>query len=676
MRRFFKISPTLQSKFFPLFSALLLILPPFLSMVGPVYSQSTVLAVAFAAVEPSPEICDGIDNDLNGLVDEGFPDTDGDTMADCVDPDDDNDGIPDATDACPLDPEDFDGFEDFDGCPGPNPPPPPTPTPTPPPSPTPAPTPTPTPSPTPTPIPCETFVTVPDADPSTFTVNSTCDEPDATIGDGFCDAGLVTNKCTLRAAIAEANSHPNTNPATPDTINFSMGSGTQTIAPLSALPTLIDPVIIDGTTQPGFAGTPIVELSGVNVSGVNGLHITSGDSTVQGLVINRFPTASTFGMAIRIGNNGRNTIKGNFIGTDVTGSVAQANGFGILIENGSNNNTIGGTSAVDRNIIYPGNTSGVEISGDGTDNNTIIGNYIGVRTDGSAVIAGVQGNNGIRISNGSKNNDIGGNSASRRNIISGNSFGVKIDNAGSENNRVMGNYIGSDSTGTVAIGNSVGVRLGSSSQHNNIGGPGNGDGNIISGNQNGIEIHTSAKFNSIEGNQIGLKAPLGGPLARESGIRAAESEALPNSVGIYILLGSQDNTVGGATTEEFNTIAHNTGEGIHVDGQDTTGNTLSANSIYDNGTGINNSNGGNGELAAPVVTETGSAGGTSCALCKIDIYSDDGNQGRIYEATVYADSDGNWHYPGAVTGPNVTAIATDGTGNSSEFSIPATVPAA
>jgi len=51
---------------------------------------------------PAPENCDGLDNNCNGFTDEGFADTDKDGRADCIDPDDDNDGVPDEIDNCPL----------------------------------------------------------------------------------------------------------------------------------------------------------------------------------------------------------------------------------------------------------------------------------------------------------------------------------------------------------------------------------------------------------------------------------------------------------------------------------------------------------------------------------------------------------------------------------------------
>ena len=91
---------------------------------------------------------------------------------------------------------------------------------------------------------------------------------------------------------------------------------------------------IDGTTQPGFAGTPIIELDGTNAGGgANGLFITAGNSVVRGLVINRFgtggpasqPPASDGGAGIVLAGAGNNVVEGNFIGTDATGTLARPN---------------------------------------------------------------------------------------------------------------------------------------------------------------------------------------------------------------------------------------------------------------------------------------------------------------------------------------------------------------
>src|SRR5688500_10596152 len=96
-----------------------------------------------------------------------------------------------------------------------------------------------------------------------FVVNSTGDAGDFAPADGICETAPRNSICTLRAAIVQAHSHPG---ADLITFNISPG-GAQTITPGLRLPEITDPVTIDGTTQPGFAGAPLIELNGVNVTG-------------------------------------------------------------------------------------------------------------------------------------------------------------------------------------------------------------------------------------------------------------------------------------------------------------------------------------------------------------------------------------------------------------------------
>ena len=118
---------------------------------------------------------------------------------------------------------------------------------------------------------------------------------------------------SLRQAIVDANKH-----AGPDAIHFAIGTGPRTIAVASALPTITDPLVLDATTQPGFAGKPLIELTGRDIaataSSVTGISITAGDSVVRGLVINRFS-----GNGIRLLGNGGNVVCGNYVGTDASG---------------------------------------------------------------------------------------------------------------------------------------------------------------------------------------------------------------------------------------------------------------------------------------------------------------------------------------------------------------------
>jgi hypothetical protein len=159
---------------------------------------------------------------------------------------------------------------------------------------------------------------------------------------------------SLRQAILDANSTTGTN-----TISFAIGSGAQTIKPASVLPVITNPVVIDGTTQPGYSGTPIIVLDGTQAgSAANGLTITAGQSTVRGLAIDRF---GGDGIALDIG--GGNVIEGNYIGTDASGTNARANGgWGVDVLSGPGD-TIGGTAPGTGNLIAGNNKGGIRVVG-------------------------------------------------------------------------------------------------------------------------------------------------------------------------------------------------------------------------------------------------------------------------------------------------------------------------
>ncbi len=175
---------------------------------------------------------------------------------------------------------------------------------------------------------------------------------------------------SLRQAILDANAN-----AGPDVIAFNIpGSGVHTIAPLTGLPTITDSVVIDGYTQPGaspntdpngFNGTLLIELDGENAGPSSGLHVVAGNSTVRGLVVNRFILSGANdpeGNGIFLESLGGNHIEGNFFGTDPSGTLARPNtNAGIFVR--SPNNTIGGASPGARNV-FSGNApfDGVYVS--------------------------------------------------------------------------------------------------------------------------------------------------------------------------------------------------------------------------------------------------------------------------------------------------------------------------
>ncbi len=165
---------------------------------------------------------------------------------------------------------------------------------------------------------------------------------------------------SLRQAILDSNAAPNS--AQPDLIAFQIAGATRSI-PIGSttglpLPPIIDPVVIDGTTQDGFTGVPLIELVGATAgSKASGLTIQSGQTTVRGLVINGFNQHG-----IRIEEAGANRIEGNYVGTDVTGLVSRPNdGDGVSIF-GSSGNVVGGTSASQRNLISGNDGTGVAIA--------------------------------------------------------------------------------------------------------------------------------------------------------------------------------------------------------------------------------------------------------------------------------------------------------------------------
>ncbi len=268
---------------------------------------------------------------------------------------------------------------------------------------------------------------------------------------------------SLRQAILDANAQVGA-----DTISFNIpGGGIHTIAPATPLPTITDPVVIDGYTQPGSSvntladadnAVLLIELSGSNSSST-GLRIDAGNSTVRGLVINGFGSAP----ALFLTTLGANIVTGNFIGTNAGGTAAVGNSDGIDIRAHSANNIIGGTTPAERNIIS-GNSEGIRITQSAggendTIGNVIQGNFIGIDASGTQAIG--NGSSGIFL--GTHGNTIGGTTPGARNIISGNLSNAGINafsvSDASPGNLIQGNYIGTNATGTAALGNHFGIWL-------------------------------------------------------------------------------------------------------------------------------------------------------------------------------------------------------------------------
>ena len=212
------------------------------------------------------------------------------------------------------------------------------------------------------------------------------------------------------------------------------------------------------------------------------------------------------GVLLQSAGTSSNTVAGNYIGTNAAGSAAVPNGtYGVDIKNSASGNTVGGTTGTAGNVISGNASSGIAIEGSAASGNTVLGNYIGVNPAGTAAMA--NGAYGVYITN-APSNTIGGTTAAERNVVSGNtSGGMYILGATATGNIVKGNYIGTNAAGTAAVANSgAGVWV-EAAPTNTIGGTAAGAGNVISGNTNhGLYLYSTTSGTQVQGNLIGTNA--------------------------------------------------------------------------------------------------------------------------------------------------------------------------
>jgi titin len=377
---------------------------------------------------------------------------------------------------------------------------------------------------------------------------------------------------TLDDAILLARFH-NDAPGEVDRIEFNLaGAGVHTFSLQHRLPPITKAVIIDGFTQPGAHANTLavgdnsvhlIEINGANAGpGADGFDIEASGVTIRGLVINGFqkdPTTGNGGNGVVVQGGSNNFIEDNFIGTNAAGTAAISNNNdGVLLSGGANNNVIRG------NVISGNGSDGVEgkqiVAG-----NVIAGNIIGLDATGTQALANRQF--GVDLEDALGNN-IGGPTAADRNVISGNGdTGVFIGGTGSIANLIQGNFIGTDVTGTRALGNTGGVLLN---------GPANTEilGNVISGN-NGQGISTfllPTNGIQIQGNKIGTNA------AGTADLGNAEN-------GVVIGGGATNVQIGGANPGEGNLISGNFQSGVFISDKTTSQVTLLGNLIGTDVTG-------------------------------------------------------------------------------------------
>jgi hypothetical protein len=571
--------------------------------------------------------------------------------------------------------------------------------------------------------------------PTTFTVTNT-------LGDGSVGS-LAWAINQVNADTTDTAAQPDTinfnitaaSDAAAGGTGFNAATGVATITPQSDLPVIRNSVVINGYTQSGAQANTLtigdnavlkIQLDEQNLATQNnpGFWVAADNCTISGLVVNDLPSTAPNNLyGIYLAGTG-DQLQGCFVGTNVSGSSVVGGGTGTIgIDvSSAQASVIGGTTPDTRNVIAGWgigiNGSGATVEGNyiGTDasGTTALGNQVGVNADGTiggtAFGAGnlISGNNvGIAINgnglaqvqgnligtdatgtsalpNGTgilvySSSIIGGTTPAARNIISGNSgWGIFDQSNGSA--QIEGNYIGTDITGTTAVGNGeAGIALWSGG--NTVGGTSPGAANLISGNL-GPGIRLFGNNSQIEGHLIGTDYTGMNPL--------------PNDIGILSQDGSNNNVIGGTQPGAGNTIAYNYRGAALFNG---TGNAILGNSIHNSpGGGIYLATGANNNQAAPVLQTVASSptgltvsgtvpGANGTYLVQVFANaSSAANQGQTLIGSFTTDSSGN--FTGTIAAANLpanepylSATATvqnsNGTfGNSSSFSQTVAVPTA
>ncbi len=435
---------------------------------------------------------------------------------------------------------------------------------------------------------------------------------------------------------------------------------------------------------------------------LSGVLVTTANNTIGGTVAgagNVISGNNRFGITVQTTSATGNNVQGNLIGTNAAGTGAIGNSLSGITLYDAGSNTIGGTTAAARNVISGNLHSGVSLSQAGATNNLVRGNFIGTNINGTADLGNTL--SGVYIDAKASSNTIGGTAAGARNIISGNNqhgvhlLGFGEAGVGVRSNLIQGNYIGTDVTGTADLGNSLdGVRVQATA--NTVGGASAAAANLISGNdQDGVRLQGGVNAATlVQGNFIGTKSD--------------GTTALANGQNGVQIVNSSGNTIGGQSATAGNRIAFNALDGITLSGSGsaTSSNTMWRNSIFSNGDlGIDlNSNGqtpndvndpddgpnrlqnfpafASAVLNGPnldITYSVPSLPANSGYPMRIEFFiADASNQ----EGQTFLGSD-NYAAPGAklatiaaggaVVGTKIVATATDANGNTSEFSLFATV---
>ena len=512
---------------------------------------------------------------------------------------------------------------------------------------------------------------------------------------------------SLHQAILDANASA----AVPHSIEFNIPKsdpgyqrstpGVWTIQPASSLPSLTrGKTTVNGGTQKDNQGNTNpggaeIEINGRDIGTMGTLFtIESNGNAIGGMAING-ENGHGPGTCIKIINGGsENVIAEGSIGMDANAGMPRPCGTGIELFNGANKNFIAG------NIIVGNNLDGIRISGSGSDSNKIGMNRIGPN-----------GRNGILIMDGPQFTAIGGGSGNGRNYISGNTAnGIYISN--SHWNEISYNHLGTDKNGLTALANGdLGIKLDGGTRntfvYNNLISGNGGGGILLSGagtsenaiqankigsdvsgyttipnGKHGVAIYDGASNNTIghvndqsRGNMImgcgwsGIAIVNGsnGNLVANNaiGTNFQENAFLGNQFyGVHIV-DSSGNTIG-----PENLIANNGSDAIRVDGAAAVQNRITRNRIYMGG-GIENINGGNHDLPGPAIysADCSSVTGYAPANATVEVFSGFGDgEAYFYEGSVVTGPlFTQFSWKGSIRHLSVAITYTTSSGETSEF---------
>jgi uncharacterized protein (TIGR03437 family) len=388
-------------------------------------------------------------------------------------------------------------------------------------------------------------------------------------------------------------------------------------------------------------------------------------------------------------------VQGNYIGTDVTGSVALLNQVGITLSSAANT-VIGGTAAGAGNVILGNQQYDLRLDGDAS-GVRVQGNLIGLNAAGTAILTNA--GSGI-VASEMPDMTIGGTTPAARNVIAGHrSYGIAVSALGRTGIQIQGNYIGTDITGAKALGNLEGGINFGGARNGLIGGTVSGARNLIVGNSSGSFVSGNGilLFGLLEGAQV-LGNFIGTDLSGTAPLGANASGILVDS--------TRDMRIGGIEPGAGNVIAFNHRKGIEV--RLALGVALRGNSIFSNellgidlggfaSDGVTLNDPGDADTGPnqlqnyPLLTSVNSSGNTTVikgafnsaanATFSLDFYANDTrdpdglSEGQSYlgSGNVTTDAQGNANFtitlPVAVAASRyITTTATDAAGNTSEFS--------